>query len=355
MELYEEFNDKGLTGLANLGNTCFMNATLQCLSHSYELNKFLNKKGEHENKKLYEEKLNNKPEALILLEWDKLRKMMWSENCVISPGGFLASLQKVAKIKDKQIFTGFAQNDLPEFLGFIINCFHNAISREVIMNIKGNPQNNTDRLAEKSFKMMKAMYKKEYSEILTMFFGISISTISSLGGKIYASTPEPFFMIEAPIPPTTSPTLYDCLDLYTKNELLDNDNKYYNEETKEKVDAHKCIKFWSLPDILSITLKRFNNNMNKERKNVDFPLENLDLSKYVIGYNRYSYIYDLYAICNHGGSILGGHYTACIKNANGKWYLFNDTQIKEIPQIEILKNEKAYCFFYRKKKLLNNI
>ena len=73
------------------------------------------------------------------MEWDKLRELMWSENCIISPGGFYTSVSKVAKIKDKIIFTGHAQNDLTEFLIFIIDCFHNAIMREAL---KISPLNN---------------------------------------------------------------------------------------------------------------------------------------------------------------------------------------------------------------------
>ena len=349
MEAFQKkYNRKGLTGLANLGNTCFMNSALQCLSHTYELNIFL------DNKK-YKEKLNKKPESLILVEWDELREMMWSENCIISPGGFLSSLQKVARIKDKQIFTGFAQNDLPEFLGFIINCFHTAICREVIMNIKGQCKNKTDELASSCFNMMKNMYKKEYSEILTLFFGISISQISSLEGELFSSKPEPFFMVEVPLPPKKQATLYECIELFTENEVLDDDNKYFNEKTNKLEKALKQMKFWSLPDILIINLKRFSNNMRKNSIYVDFPLEDLDMSSHVIGYNKKSYIYDLYAICQHSGNVLGGHYTACVKNLDDKWYFFNDTAIAEVPNIESVKNNKAYCFFYRKKKPLNSI
>ena len=337
-----KYKGKGNTGLANLGNTCFMNSALQCLAHTMPLNLFLDNKE-------YKKKLNRKPESLILMEWDNLREMMWSENCLISPGGFLAALQKVARIKDKAIFTGFAQNDLPEFLGFIIDCFHNAIAREVMMNIKGEPKNNTDKLASKCFTMMKNMYKKEYSEILAMFFGISISQISSLKGKVYGTTPEPFFMLDAPIPDIKSPTLSDCIKLFTENEKLDESNKYYNEETKQHEIVFKKMTLFSLPNILIINLKRFSNNMRKNKVYVDFPLEDFDASSFIRGYNKKSYIYDLYAVCQHSGNVLGGHYTACVKNYDDKWYLFNDTSVSVIPTDKI-KNDKAYCFFYRKKK-----
>ena len=334
---------KGLTGLANLGNTCFMNATLQCLSHSNKLNNLLDKND-------YRKKLNKKPESLILIEWDKLRQMMWSENCVISPGGFLAAIQKVASVKKKVIFTGFAQNDMPEFLQFIIFCFHEAILREVHMNIKGNVITETDKLAEKCFTMMKAMYKKEYSEILSMFYGIHVSKLSSLDGEVITITPEPYCMLSLPIPKDMdSPSLLDCFKLYIGEEQLDGENMYYNEEKKEKQVVNKCIQFWNFPELMIIYLKRFTNNLKKDGRVVNFPLEDFDISELVIGYDNKSYIYDLYAVCNHSGSIMGGHYTAYVKVSNGEWYHFNDTQVSKVSK-ELIKTPKAYCLFYCKKK-----
>lgn len=348
MEQFEQFKDKGISGLANLGNTCFMNTILQCLSHCYELNKFLDK-GD------FKKKLNKKAESLILLEWNKLREMLWSENCIISPGGFLSSVQKVAKIKDKEIFTGFAQNDSCEFLGFIIDCFHTAIQREVNMTITGSPDSDTDRLAQKCYGMMKNMYKKEYSEFLNMFYGIQVSKIETENGEYLNAVPEPFLMLNLALPDISqqnnaSCSITDCFNEYVKVEVLDGDNMIFNEKTNKKEVAKKQVLFWSLPDLLIITMKRFSNSAKKFQCNIDFPLENLDLSDYVIGYNKFSYTYDLYGVCNHSGTVFGGHYTAFIKNANNKWYHFNDQIIQEITDKSKLVSPKAYCLFYRKKK-----
>ena len=338
----EEYKNKGLTGLANLGNTCFLNSTMQCISNTYEINKLLD--GES-----YKKRINKKFDSVILLEWDKLRKMIWNENCTISPGGFVSAVQKVARLKKRDIFTGWAQNDLPEFLMFIIDCFHNSLNRQVVMNIKGKPKDDKDKLAVKCYSMIKDMYSKDFSEFLDIFYGIHVSSIASKTGEVYSQRPESFFMISLPIPDDNKqPTLLDCFDLYTKAEMLEGENQY-SKDNGEKVDAEKSIKFWNFPNVLVIDLKRFNNIGRKNNKLIDFPLKKLDLTKYLVGYNK-KYIYDLYGICNHSGNCQGGHYTAYVKNLNGNWYHYNDTKVDEIDESKLVSN-KAYCFFYKKREL----
>jgi ubiquitin carboxyl-terminal hydrolase 8 len=340
----DNYKDMGLSGLANLGNTCFINSCMQVLSHTYELNHFL-------DDKKYKKKLKNISDSAVLLEWDNLRLLLWSSNCIVTPNKFLNTIHKIAKIKDRDMFTGYSQNDLPEFLLFIIDLFHNSISREIKMTISGAIVNETDKIALQCFEMIKNMYSKEYSEIWNLFYGVHVSEITDLEtGKPVKITPEPYFIIDLPIPlKNKSPTLIDCFEKYVEGEILDGDNAWYNDETKQKINIKKKILFWSLPNILVIDLKRFNERNQKSQILVTFPLDNLDLTNYVIGYKKESYHYDLYGVCNHSGGVLGGHYTAYIKNANGKWYHFNDTSVTEVESQDSVVSTKAYCLFYRKK------
>lgn len=347
MEKYTEYSNRGLTGLANVGNTCYLNSCMQILSHTYELNNFLNNKS-------YKNKINDKPDSVLLIEWDNLREMMWSKNCVIAPNGFVQAIQNISKIKNKELFSGYEQNDISEFLLFILDSFHNSLAREVNMEINGVIKNDIDKLAVKCYNMMSKTYKSEYSEILEMFYGISVTQISSIDNTIIKSNPEPFCTISLSIPEDIngnsnhSFTLIDCMNEYCKEERLEGDNAYMNDKTGKKEDVNKRTMFWNLPNIIIIDIKRYNLMGRKMLNYIDVPLQDVDLSNYVIGYDKKSYIYDLYGVCNHSGGTLGGHYTCTIKNPNGKWYEFNDTSITELPENKIISN-KSYCLFYRKK------
>ena len=342
-EIIEKEKGEGKTGLQNLGNTCFMNSTLQCLSHTYELNDFL-------RGGVYKKRLNKVHDSVILYEWDKLRKMMWSEDCIISPGGFFAALRKIAGIKDRVLFTGYAQNDLTEFLNFLINCFHDAIKREVYMDITGTAVTDKDKLALRCYEMYIRMYSKEYSEILDIFSGIHVSKLSFKDGSHQSSSPEPFFTLQLPIPNKKKITLFDCFDEYTKAEVLDGDNKVTNESTGKKEDCTKQLLFFNMPNILIIVLKRFQNNGRRINELVDIPLANLNLEKYINGYKKSNIVYDLYGVCNHMGTHMGGHYTAFIKIKDGKWYEFDDKKVS--PYNGNVISKSSYCLFYRKKKVI---
>lgn len=346
-----KYQNKGLSGLANLGNTCFINTCMQILSHTYLVNEVLSSKTIK----------NTTIEKRFLNEWDKLRIMLWSKNCVIGPGAWIRAVQLIARVKDRDIFTGFAQNDINEYLLFVLDMFHEALKRPVKMTITGNSENTKDEMAKKCYAMIQNMYSKEYSEIIKLFSGIHVShIISRENDTVLSMTPEPFMVLELPIKKfgiedalTKSGTeidLYDCLDSFVADEILDDDNKWLNDKTGAKECVKKNIKFWNFPDILIISLKRFNNNGRKIQKLVNFPIENLDLRKYVTGYKKNEYLYKLYAVANHSGGTAGGHYFAYIKNANGKWYNFNDTNVSEMKLFDII-SPKAYLLFYIKKNI----
>jgi ubiquitin C-terminal hydrolase len=255
---FNKYTDKGISGLSNLGNTCFLNSCMQVLSHTYELNDVLNTKS-------YKKKINKIVDSSLLLEWDDLREILWNENCIVSPVRFVNNVQKLAKIKGLELFTGFNQNDLSEFLIFVIDCFHNSLSREVNMTIQGEVLNEKDKIAVICFEKIKQMYSKDYSEIWNIFYGVHISKITSIdSNKVLSMTPEPYFIINLPIPVNKKlPSLLDCFDLYVEGEILDGDNSLKNEITGEKEAIKKNIEFWSFPNILVLDIKRFNHNNQK--------------------------------------------------------------------------------------------
>ncbi|KFV10221.1 Ubiquitin carboxyl-terminal hydrolase 31, partial [Pterocles gutturalis] len=169
-------------------------------------------------------------------------------------------------------------------------------------------------------------------------------------------------------------TLSQCFQLYTKEEQLAPDDAWRCPHCKQLQQGSITLSLWTLPDVLIIHLKRFRQEGDRRMKlqnMVKFPLSGLDMTPHVVkrsqsswslpshwspwrrpyglGRDPEDYIYDLYAVCNHHGTMQGGHYTAYCKNSvDGQWYCFDDSDVQQLSENEVCK-QTAYILFYQRR------
>lgn len=334
----------GLVGLVNLGNTCFLNSCLQVLNHVYELHAIVE-----------DAKPRNleSPDTIMLKEWRDLKNIMWSGNGSLSPNKFVHTVQQVAQIKNRDLFTGWAQNDISEFLLFLVECFHGSLSYKARIQINGTPENRTDERALVCYQLIQTIYAKEYSKIMDLFYGIYMTELSHPDTHAILSTKaEHYFTLDLQIfyNHTMCANIYDCFNLFIMPELMTGENEWLNSATNMKETVNRQVSFWNFPDVLVISLKRFSPDGSRKLQHlVDFPLNDLDLTKYAKDYQSGTYVYDLFGVCNHMGGVMGGHYTAFVKNNEGAWFNYNDQIINKIENLQQIVSPSAYCLFYRKK------
>ncbi|CAG9318242.1 unnamed protein product [Blepharisma stoltei] len=149
----------------------------------------------------------------------------------------------------------------------------------------------------------------------------------------------------------TSISLLDCLEHSCKPEKLDEDNKWYCGTCKTHVQATKSYQLYRAPPILILHLIRFKSRSywtDKLNTFIDFPIEGLDLSSYILG-NKENSVYDLYAVSNHYGSLGGGHYTAFVKNPRCEsWVEMDDSHVTAVKP-EKVASQAAYILFYKRR------
>ncbi|KAK2533571.1 Usp31 [Columba guinea] len=192
-------------------------------------------------------------------------------------------------------------------------------------------------------------------------------------------------------------TLSQCFQLYTKEEQLAPDDAWRCPHCKQLQQGSITLSLWTLPDVLIIHLKRFRQEGDRRMKlqnMVKFPLSGLDMTPHVVkrsqsswslpshwspwrrpyglGRDPEDYIYDLYAVCNHHGTMQGGHYTGkviaptfhvsemllatqlrtsvayCKNSVDGQWYCFDDSEVQQLAENEVCK-QTAYILFYQRR------
>jgi ubiquitin carboxyl-terminal hydrolase 8 len=335
--------DGGLSGLVNLGNTCYMNSAIQCLSNTPELTDyFLSKRFVNDFNK-------EKPTSRLAKEWYKLLNGLHEENCIVSPKSFHRAIVEVSN--ESGIYFGFTnQNDVQEFLVFFIDGLHEALCKEVIITISGKVINPIDKMALDAMSEWKRYFKNNYSKIIELFYGQMVSRIF-VDNEVKSSNYSPICFFSLPMPNKSGSqiSLIDCFNEFTNPEHLTEDNQWKNDDG-EAFDAVKKIDIWDFPKVLIVCLKRFDNYGRKRNDLINFPVDNLDLTNYCVGYNKYKSHFELIGVCNHAGGAGFGHYYSYCKHKDGNWYEFNDRSVSQINEDRLVSNS-AYCLFYRKKNL----
>ena len=146
--------------------------------------------------------------------------------------------------------------------------------------------------------------------------------------------------------------LDELLNNFNQIEKLSKDNEWFCPKCKKLQLADKKMEIYCISEVVIIHLKRFRNNRKIENY-VEFPIEGLDLTKYLPD-KKEKHIYDLFAVANHTGGLQGGHYYAYCKNfKDGEWYEFNDSHVSKIEKKKVC-NDNAYVLFYNRKREENN-
>ena len=342
-----------LIGLNNIGATCYMNASLQCLSNTKELTEFF----------LNNYKDKNKKKHIITYEYYELIKNLWNEknnNKPYSPYSFKDVLSQ-----ENDLFAGIQANDSKDLINFLIERLHQELN---VIKEKNNNENfyQINQLNEnEALQFFLKDFTSNFNSIISkLFYGI-LETKSQCKGcnmikfnfqlysflefplqhinqYFYNNGKRPLFTQDGKNPDVD---LYECFEYNRKIDLMNGENQMYCNICNKLCDATYTNFIYSGPNYLIINLNRGRGAVYECK--VNFP-EQLNLFNYV-SYKHGITAYELYAvICHLGPSSMSGHFVAyCRNRIDNKWYLYNDAFVSLCDKPKQYNEGMPYILFYR--------
>jgi ubiquitin C-terminal hydrolase len=315
-------------GLANVGNTCYLNSAIQALRHIRPFADLFGTdvwaKWQHPERKGH---------ALVTTTAALTRALCSPDGPpMLVPREFASAFIKFAGEINEDIRYG-AQADAAEAIQILLDGLHTHIAREVRMDVVGKPLNEEHAALITSLESWATFFRKEYSPLVDAFYGQNATTVVCTGCGASSSRYEPWAVLKLAIPGADrqgapAPNLQECFRGTMADEELED---YACDACKVKGPAtihHKISRF---PNHLILSLKRFTNTGAKVRARIPYDPDAIDLREWcawpaIQGDPRYRAV----ATVEHMGGSRGGHYAMRAREGDN-WWVYDDSRVMQSP------------------------
>ena len=333
-------------GLENVGATCYMNATLQCLAHIENLTKFLLDK--------YNDISTNKNKYQLTYAYTGVLKNIWQNRNIdyYTPTYFKDTISEM-----NSLFAGVQANDSKDLVLFLMETMHNELNKPIKNKNQGMQLFPNQYNYDITFYLFSEYFIQNYRSVIShLFYGMYNSMMKCFNCNVITHNVQCFNILIFPLEEVRKykkrtqnvVDIKECFEFYQKNEYMTGENQIYCNHCNTMSDCCNFTKLIICPNVLVINLNR--------GKGLEYDVmlnfgEYLNIRGFVYYRDQSPTNYELIGIVTHfGPSSMGGHFIAFCKSfVDHQWYKYNDAIVSPSSFSEANSTGVPYILFYSSK------